>query len=203
MRTSMYPARLRALLVAGLTVLVTTAACSSTTSDPSDPGAPGAPGTPGALKVGDTCTDLTAPCDACKAFSCPCNDGTSAVTCACAGGSCLVERFCPALHACDDHGGPVAQGEPPRPSPDAGPGATCIGMGATGCNTANNPSTCCTDAARPKVVCNGNNDGKGHAQCCVNLGDACATVDDCCGYAALDPATKSHYASSAGKCRLQ
>jgi hypothetical protein len=90
---------------------------------------------------------------------------------------------------------------------DAGPktdgGATaCIAVGATGCSSLNAPSGCCTDAKRTKVVCNGNNDGKGNAQCCVDKGNGCSNVADCCGYAGAPDSVKALYSCSAGVCKF-
>jgi hypothetical protein len=60
----------------------------------------------------------------------------------------------------------------------------CIALTQTGCNSLNNPSNCCTDAIHTAVVCNGNSDGQGNSQCCVNLGNPCTQASDCCGHAA-------------------
>lgn len=79
-------------------------------------------------------------------------------------------------------------------------GGACKQLGATGCNALNNPSGCCTDSSHPKVACNGNNDGKGNAQCCVNQGDPCTNVTDCCGYAGASDQVKALYTCS-GTCK--
>lgn len=73
----------------------------------------------------------------------------------------------------------------------------CIELGGGGCGSLNAPSNCCALADRPEIVCNGNNDGKGNAQCCVNVGKACRESSDCCGNASSPTTFKC---CPTGKC---
>lgn len=70
-------------------------------------------------------------------------------------------------------------------SSGTGGGSTaCIALAQSGCSSLNAPSNCCPTSGRPDIVCNGNNDGQNHAQCCVNPGKTCVQDSDCCGHAA-------------------
>ena len=95
--------------------------------------------------------------------------------------------------ACADHGGNATGGSS---GSSGSSGKPCVNIGQSGCSSLNAPSGCCTDGDHPKVVCNGNNDGKGTAQCCVNSGDACTKASDCCGYAG----NPQLFACNDGKC---
>lgn len=115
--------------------------------------------------------------------------------------ACIETSSCDAASQCME--------DSPTGGSDGGANATkdggttkpsqCIAVGASGCNSLNTSGECCTDSTRTKVVCNGNNDGQGHDQCCVDKGNACKDVSDCCGYAGGNDAVKSHYSCN-GVC---
>ena len=77
----------------------------------------------------------------------------------------------------------------------------CVAIGASGCYTHNAPSGCCTDSRHPTVVCYGNNDGNDNAQCCVERGDPCTKVTDCCGYGAAPDVAKPYFSCTEGVCK--
>lgn len=63
-------------------------------------------------------------------------------------------------------------------------------------------STCCVDGDHSKVMCGGNNDGKGNAQCCVAKGEKCVDVSECCYYDGASATAKAFYKCAAGRCEF-
>lgn len=128
--------------------------------------------------------------------------------------ACLLAKSCSVLarlDSADDLDEACAKPSTPAPGPtagrdssvapkDSGPTA-CVAIGRTGCSSLNAPSGCCADSKRPTIVCNGNNDGKGNAQCCVNQGKTCVDVADCCGYAGASESLKKLYRCD-GTCKF-
>ena len=102
------------------------------------------------------------------------------------------------LEACKKKGGSGSSSS--SSSSSSSGSAACIEMLHTGCNSLNNPSNCCADDDHSMVSCFGNNDGQGHAQCCVQKGGKCTDVSECCGYGAGDDTVKALYKCQSGTC---
>ena len=203
-----------ALSVAAVTMSF---ACSSTpgTEDDGDGGSgPGATDpVVSASECGSQCEQKAAECGA------PAGSATSQCDAICGRSptksqvACLLEKSCSVLarlDSADDFDEACAKpSTPPAPTSgrdssvaprDSGPTA-CVAIGKTGCSSLNAPSGCCADSKRPTIVCNGNNDGKGNAQCCVNQGKTCVEVSDCCGYAGASDDIKKLYRCD-GTCKF-
>lgn len=201
------------LLAVGAVVV----ACSSTNGD-----GDGDSGDGGGTRTGDPVVSASDCEDAClaKASECGAPAGGAESQCGAICGrsptesqvACLSARSCAELARLDGPDDfdvtckkgtsptPSTTSTPTAPAKDSGP-AACIALGKGGCSSLNAPSGCCSDSAHPTVVCNGNNDGKGNAQCCVNIGKACTAVTDCCGYAGANEQTKKLYRCD-GTCKL-
>jgi hypothetical protein len=190
-------------------------ACSSTSSTVNNSsGGGGSSGSSGDPVV--STQDCTSACES-KATGCGAPAATATARCADVCGNqptqgqlaCLADKSCADLAKLDSAAqfdALCAKGSSP-PAPDGGTstpkdsGSTaCIALGKTGCSSLNAPSGCCTDAKHPTVVCNGNNDGNGNAQCCVNSEKPCVDVADCCGYAGASAQVKALYKCAAGVC---
>jgi hypothetical protein len=187
-----------------------TLACSSTSSTPGNGSS--SSGGAGSDPVVST-QECTSACES-KAAGCGAPAATATAQCASVCGNqptqgqltCLSGKSCAELAKvdsaaqfdalCAKGSSPASDGGTPK---DSGPTA-CVALGKTGCSSLNAPSGCCTDAKHPTVVCNGNNDGNGNAQCCVNSGKPCVDVADCCGYAGASPQVKALYKCQSGVC---
>lgn len=188
-------------------------ACSSTSTTVNNSSGGSSSGSSGDPVV--STQECTSACES-KAAGCGAPAATATARCADVCGNqptqgqlaCLADKSCADLAKldsaaqfdalCAKGSSPTSDGGTSTPK-DSGP-AACIALGKTGCSSLNAPSGCCTDTKHPTVVCNGNNDDKGNAQCCVNNGKACVDVTDCCGYAGASDQVKAFYKCAAGVC---
>ena len=113
----------------------------------------------GALDGGKTGMMCGGSCAGCLPVDCACKDGTVQSGCVCdSTGRCADSSFCPALHACDSHGGPIPVAADAGPSPhDAGPsphdaGPTSQDAGASCTPYMSTLQLGCTDPKDPCLV---------------------------------------------------
>jgi hypothetical protein len=143
------------------------------------------------------------PCAGCPAITCACNDGALVSTCSCTDQACADASLCPALNACNEHGGSVTpEGNDPStgsassaasgggdPPPGGDPSQECLAIGRYGCSNVDWSAPPCCDGF--PVMCDGSD-----ARCCISGGGSgCTTDSDCCGTGA--------YTCSFGTCSLQ
>jgi hypothetical protein len=190
---------LGAFVAAGSAVLVF--ACSSTTTGDGSSGSSGSTGSSGTGASGGSsavpancASDCTARASQCGQPSARCTQLCASITgaqYACIqGAGCDQEKAADCLEGGGSSSGSSGSSSGSSGSSSGSSGSTaCIQLGKTGCSSLNAPSGCC-DVSGLQVVCNGNNDGKGNSQCCVNQGNTCKADADCCGNAANPTITK-------------